>query len=143
MSKQEESWYSTSLDLGQIKQVLGSVLGRAEISDLRGGPLNDLPEFAILAEQQGGLFKKPNFGNGRAVAQILVHDSGDHRRIQLIALGTSAGANLAGAWQVRNQGILDRHAAGAAQPVLRSSKKLVAAVIEGLTAVDPQVQRVG
>ncbi|GAA2173145.1 hypothetical protein GCM10009784_06350 [Arthrobacter parietis] len=143
MSKQEESWYSTSLNLGQIKQVLGSVLARAEISEMRGGPLNDLPEFAILAEQKGGLFKKPNFGNGLAAAQILVHDSGDHRRIQFVALGTSAGANLAGAWQVRNEGFMDRAAAGAAQPVLRSSKNLVAAVVEGLNAVDPQVQRVG
>ncbi|GAA2119931.1 hypothetical protein [Kocuria atrinae] len=143
MSKQEESWYSTSLDLGQIKQVLGSVLARAEISQLQGGPLNDMPEFAILAEQPGGLFKKPNFGKGLAATQILVHDNGDHRRIQMIALGTSAGATLSMAWQVRNEGIMDRQAAGASQPVLRSSQNMVAAVVEGLNAVDPQVQRVG
>ena len=138
MSKSESSWYSTSLDTGSIRRVLGQTLAGADLTPLNYSPLDDQPEFGVLAEKRFGLLK-----NKLASAQILVHERGDHRRIQFIALGTSIGSQLGTAWQVRNESFGDRVSVGKEMPQLGQSKRLVRDCVEALTSSDPSVKQVG
>lgn len=138
MSKSENSWYSTSLDIGSIRRVLGQALASADLTSLSYSPLDDQPEFGVLAEKRFGLLK-----NKLASAQILIHEKGDHRRIQFIALGTSVGSQLGTAWQVRNESFGTRATISKEMPQLGQSKKLVRECVEALSLSDPSVKQVG
>lgn len=138
MAKTDESWYSTSLDVARIKQILGQALAGAEVDPLNFGPLDEAAAFGILAE------KGPSFlSGGRASAQILVHEKGGHRRVQFIALGTSMGESLSTAWQVRGESFGTRASVGRQQVKLGKSKKMVAECVSALQSADPQFKQVG
>ena len=137
MAKIERSLYSTSLSVAQIKQILGQALSGAEIDALTFGPLDEAPAFGILAEKRVGLVRK--LGS----AQILVHEMGDHRRVEFIALGTSLGQHLSTSWQVRNESFGTRASVGRQAPDLGSSKKLVAECVSTLQTADQRATLVG
>jgi len=138
MAKTDASWYSSSMAVPQIKQVLGQVLARAEVSELNHGPLSGAAALGILVEKRPSFFSK-----GRASAQIIVHERGDHRRIEFIAIGASAMESLATGIGGPGESFGSRVSAGNNLPKLRKSKKLVAECVAALQSVDPKFKQVG
>ncbi|MGC4104881.1 MAG: hypothetical protein QM753_00820 [Thermomicrobiales bacterium] len=139
MAKTDESWYSSGLDVTRIRQVLGQALAGAEISQLGSGPLDEPAALKILASKNPGMFNRA----GSATIGILVFEQGDHRRIQLVAFGTSLGENMSGQWQMRGASFGAQTKANREKPDLGKGKKMVAECVSALQSADPQFKRVG
>lgn len=135
MAKEESSSYSTSLELGQIRQILSRAASGAEVEPLRYSPLDDPPDVGVLVAKRMGVFKK------LAAVQILADDYGDYRQVQFVALGTSAFENFSTAMEVRNESLSARAAIGRELPDFGSSKKLVTECVSALQAADSQCRR--
>ena len=120
--KQDESIYRTRLDLGALKQIIREAVGRAEISPVQHDALDDPADLSVLVEKSGLI-------GGSSAVQVHVNDEGDHRLVEIIALGDSG---------------FSRAMQGARNSVsLRGSKKLAAAVAETLRQRDASLQQVG
>ncbi|KQQ07599.1 hypothetical protein [Rathayibacter sp. Leaf296] len=120
--KHEESVYSSTLDLGTLKQIVRMACGNAEISPVRFDALEDAPDLAVLVEKNSLL-------GGSSAVQIHLNDEGDHRLIGIVALGNSG---------------LERAWGGARNTVsLTGSRKLAAAVADAVRQHDVDVKQVG
>lgn len=127
-TKQEESVYRSSLDVGSLRQVLrGALPNKVQISPLQFDALDDPPDFAILVE-------KSAFLGAQTAIQVYINNEGDHRKIALVALGDGAFGRIAGA---------SHGAASNGAVKLAGGRKLVGEVVAALRRADSSLQQVG
>jgi hypothetical protein len=138
LPKSEHTTLSTTLTATQIKSILSSVLSGADIESLNQGPLDDDAAIAILASQQGGVFKKSPFGSGNAVAQVIVEDRGSARHVELITFKDTMGDSFN---RTRSSnGMVSAMAAGNKAPNIKAGRQMVEAILHVLREADPSIR---
>jgi hypothetical protein len=137
LSKSEHTSFSTTLEVTQIKSILSSVLSGAEIKPLNQGPLDDDAAIAILASQQGGMFKKSPFGTGNAVAQVIVEDRGSARHVDLITFKDTMGDSFSRARSSSSMG--GAMSAGNKAPNIKAGRAMVASILQAIRDADPSI----
>lgn len=126
--------------MDDVRGILSSVLSGATVESLNQGPLDGEAALAILASQRGGLaFKKSPFGQGNAVAQVIVKDHGSTRSVELIAVRNTFADN----WNSqRGAGsALGGLSAAKDAPNPKAGRNMVDAILQALQVADPSLRQ--
>ncbi|MGP4996039.1 hypothetical protein [Glutamicibacter ardleyensis] len=70
---------TTSLTVSEIKRCVNGVMGKAQIGPIESGVLDEPSDLEFLAERKGI--------TGHSAVQFYVHDLGENRRVEIVALG--------------------------------------------------------
>ena len=140
MPKSQHAKFATGLTASEIKQILSSILAGAAVEPLTMGPLDAPAAIAIVATQRGTPLKRSPFGNGNAVAQVIVEDHGSTRHVELIAVANTfmEGLNAQRAAGNAMAGL----SVAAKAPNPKAGRNMVAAIYNALQAADRGIRQV-